>query len=148
MRRLHFLQLVPSDVPGRLAQPRFARSSDPHRGPEPSTAVVGVRAVVPHKDATVATITIEGPTEFSDLSRRLYPTRSFRIEVAQLLKFEVFFFGQKLDTHGRRHTNGATLRLMFLSRFQCLIVVTKTYPTFRSLRRTINKHVLAGLLIL
>src|SRR5437868_11339616 len=103
---------------------------------------------MPDEDATVAPITVKRTAELSDLSRRLYPTRSFRIELSQLLKLEVFFFRQKLDAHGRRHAKRAILRLMFLPRLQRLIVVAKTYATVRSLRRTIEKDVLAGLLIL
>src|SRR5437879_1942400 len=103
---------------------------------------------MPHKNAAVAPITIQRTAELPDLSRRLYPARSFRIELFQLLKFEVFFFRQKLDAHGLRHANRAILRLMFLSRLQRLIVVTKTDATNRSLCRTIEKDVLAGLLIL
>src|SRR6266480_870247 len=103
---------------------------------------------MPHEDATVAAITIQRTAELSDLSRRLYPTRSFRIELSQFLKPEIFFFRQKLDAHGYRHANRAILRLMFLPRLQRVIVVTKTYATTRSLRRTIEKDVLGGLLIL
>src|SRR5439155_14669540 len=114
---------------------------------ERPTAVIGIRAVVPHEDATVAPITIKRTAELSDRSRRLYPARSFRIELSQFLKFEIFFFRQKLNAHGRRHADRAILWLMFLSRIQRLIVVTKTYATTRSLRRTIEKDVLAGLLI-
>src|SRR5256885_13895762 len=87
-------------------------------------------------------ITIKRTAELSDLSRRLYPTRSFRIELSQFLKLEIFFFRQKLDVHGGRHANRAILRLMLLSRLQRFIVVTKTYATVRRLRRTIEKNVL------
>ena len=67
---------------------------------------------MPDEDSPVASITVERATELSDLSRRLYPARSFRIEFSKLLQFKIFLFGQKLDAHGRRHANGAVLRLV------------------------------------
>src|SRR6266513_1022599 len=103
---------------------------------------------MPHEDAAVAPITIKRTAEVSDLSRRLYPTRPFRIELSHFLKLEIFFCRQKLDAHGPRHPNRAILRLMFLPRLQRVIVITKTYATTRGLRRTIEEDILAGLLVL
>ena len=99
----------------------------PERAAKRSATIVGVGAVMPDEDATVAAIAIEGPAELSDLGRRLDPARSFRIELAQFLEREIFFFGQKLDAHGCGHTDGAILRLIFFSRRQRFIVVTKTH---------------------
>ena len=81
---------------------------------------------MPDEDAPVASITVERATELSDLSRRPDPARSFRIEFSQLLQFEILLFRQKLDDHGRRHANGAVLRLVFFPRLQRLRVVAET----------------------
>ena len=91
---------------------------------------------MPHEDAAVAAITVECAAEFSDARRRLYPASSFRIELAQGLKLEIFFLRQKLDAHGYRHPNRAVVRLMFLPGLQRIIVVTKTQATIRGLRGT------------
>src|SRR6186997_1588488 len=128
----------------RPAYDASGESSDSERRAETSAAVVGFGTVVPYEDAPVAAVAIERSALLSDVSRRLYPARSLRIEFAQLLKVEVFFFRQERDAHLRRHAHHTILWLMFLSRLQRLIVVTKTYSTARRLWRAIDKDIFAG----
>ena len=100
-----------------------------------------------NEDAAVASITIKGTAELSDRGRRLYPARPFRIELSQLLKFEIFFLRQEVYTHGRRHAHRATLWLMFLLRRQRPIVIAKTDAITGSLGRAIDKNVFARFFI-
>ena len=59
---------------------------------EGSGGVVGFGTVVIQENGVEAAITKEGATEFSDIGRRLYPTRSFRIELSELLQVPILFF--------------------------------------------------------
>src|ERR1035441_3255529 len=79
------------------------RNLDPERVTERPAGIVRLRTVVSHEDAVVAAITIEHTAEFSDISRCCNPARRLRIELAQLLQFEILFFRQKLNAHGCGH---------------------------------------------
>ena len=59
---------------------------------EGSGGIVGFGTVVIQENGVEAAITKEGATEFSDIGRRLYPTRSFRIELSELLQVSILFF--------------------------------------------------------
>ena len=111
------------------------RPLDPERAAEPPRAVVRLCAVVIDEDMAVATVTEEGASELPDLIRCLHPTRRLRIKVAQLLQRAIFFFGQKLYTHGRGHIQ----RIVFwtrrwLPRFPPFTVVTHISATCRAFR--------------
>ena len=82
------------------------QGSDPQPATERPGGVVRLRAVVTHEDAAVAAITIELAAEFSDIIRCFHPTRRLRIEISQLLQFEISFLRQKLNAHGRGHNHG------------------------------------------
>src|ERR1039457_6415787 len=92
---------------------RAARTLDPERTAEPPATIIRLRAVVPHEDATVTTITINRAAEFPDIRRRLHPARRLRVELAQLLQREIFLFRQKRDAHGRSHIHDAVFRFKF-----------------------------------
>src|SRR5208282_1567779 len=126
---------------GSSALPKYGRSAvlrrpnlNLERTAEPPAAIVRLRAVVAHEDAAVAAITIKRAAEFPDVSRCCNPARRLRIELFQLLQFEILFFRQKLDAHGRGHVHGGTFRFVFLPRIQRFTVVAKTGAAFGTLR--------------
>jgi len=123
-------------------------NSDPERTTKRPGGIVGLRTVVAHEDAAVATITIERATKFSDVRRRLHPTRCLLIKVSQFLQLEILFFGQKLNAHGRGHIRGRGFRSMFFPRLPPFPVVANTDAAFGSFHGTIKEDVFARLFIL
>jgi len=120
----------------RLGLERTAKSA---------TAVVRLCAVVTDEDATVTAIPINRAAKFADLRRRQQPARRLRVELTQLLQREIFFFGQNLHAHFRRHIHDAVFRLKFFPRIQRRAVIAKTDAALGTLRGTIHEDELARL---
>src|SRR5687768_16452047 len=98
-------------------------NSQPQHPPKRSAAVVGLRAVVIHKDTAEPAIAKEATAEFSHFSRRLHPARRLRIELSEFLQFSIFVLRQNLDPHRRRHIHCIVLRLVFFPRIQSFAIV-------------------------
>src|SRR3977135_2624683 len=93
-------------------------SLDPWRATERPSGVVRFRTVVIHENSVVAAITKEGAAEFSDIRRRFYPARRFRIEISKFLQLAILIFRKKFNAKGSRHINNVIFWFMFFPRLQ------------------------------
>src|SRR5438067_12760944 len=109
VRRKPAGQYQPGVADGRL---------DLQRATERACGVVGLRTVVIREDMVVTAIAKNRTAAFSDIRRRLHPTRRLRIEIAQGLQLSILRFREDLNPHGGRHIRRGVLWLVLLSCLQ------------------------------
>src|SRR5437763_9925629 len=91
VRRKPAGQYQPGVADGRL---------DLQRATERACGVVGLRTVVIREDMVVTAIAKNRTAAFSDIRRRLHPTRRLRIEIAQGLQLSILRFREDLNPRG------------------------------------------------
>lgn len=108
--------------------------SDTKHPAETANGVVRRSPVVVHEDFAIATVCEERSAEFPNVGRSTYPTRSFHVELTELLQRSLVFFSHKLNSHFRSEAHCTVRRLVLFPGIQGFAVVTNASAAFRGFR--------------